>query len=78
MLNYFRRTAQVVMLTFLLVFGTLLMVGSFEMPGWSDAHHGDSYYADVHYKVAWIWYMGKTVLHEDYESGGHGDDTIHS
>ncbi|MYC74670.1 hypothetical protein F4X10_02720 [Candidatus Poribacteria bacterium] len=73
MLNYFRRTAQVVMLTFLLVFGTLLMVGSFEMPGWSDSHHGYEKTRMGHETVFLLFYVGKETTIKYYHNSGHSD-----
>ena len=77
MLNYFRRTAQVAVLTCVLIFGTLLMLGSFETTGWSDSHHGFEYTREIHYEIFYVWYKGRSKLEKHYESGGHSDDTIH-
>lgn len=68
MLSHFRRIIQVVALTFVLVFGTLLMVGSFEMPGWSDPVH--VLQETTHVRV-WPFYLLVTTTH--YVHSGHGD-----
>ena len=73
MLNYFRRTAQVVMLTCVLIFGTLLILGSFETTGWSDSHHGYGHTKTVHNDWIFWWYTGETIVHEEYSNGGHGN-----
>ena len=74
MLNYFRRTAQVAILTFVLSFGVLLMIGGFNVPVWSDSHHGYSFENSVH-KSRILWYSGATHVHREYHNGGHGDAT---
>ena len=78
MLNYFRRTAQVVALTFVLIFSSLLMIGGLEVPSWSDAHHGYSHERIVHIDRIFWWYTGELKVHQEYHNGGHGNDTIHS
>ena len=72
MISRFRRSTQVVVLTCMLVFGSLLMLGSFEMPSWSDPHHGGSYYHKIH-KSFLIFYYGHTMHEGSYASGGHGN-----
>ena len=77
MLNYFRRTAQVIALTFVLVFGTLLMVGSFDVPVWSDSHHGYESTRMGHETVVLFFYIGKVSTITYYHNSGHGE-TNHS
>lgn len=45
MKRYIKKTAQVVVLTAVLVFGGLLVAGSFDSPSWaSSAHYGSDFY----------------------------------
>ena len=73
MLNYFRRTAQVAVLTCVLIFGTLLMLGSFGTTGWSDSHHGFETSNETHETVIFFFYIGEHTHQEYYENGGHGN-----
>ena len=57
-----RRIAQVTLLTAVLVFGALLIVGSFNTPSWSDPHHGYEHYYEKGYR-----HGGSSF----YESAGH-------
>lgn len=75
MLNHFRRIIQVVVLTFVLVFGTFLILSGFNTLVWSDNHHGYDGYILVHGNW-WPWYIGKTSHTEIYHASNHGD-TIH-
>lgn len=68
MLRHVRRIAQVTLLTAVLVFSTLLVVGSFNTPSWSDGHHTEESY--------WGVSIGDWSIHfgsEEYESGSHHD-----
>ena len=47
MFGYMRRIVQVISLTFVLVFCSLLVVGSFDTPGWSDSHETDEGYGGI-------------------------------
>lgn len=69
------RFAQVALITVILVFGSLLVIGSFDIPGWSDAHHGYESYVEAHGGI-FLWYIGGTYRHVHYKHSGHGD-TIH-
>lgn len=54
MLAKVRRIAQVTLLTAALVFGAMLMIGSFDTPGWAHPHHGGEVYVGalgVHFTV---------------------------
>ena len=73
MLNYFRRLVQVVVLTFVLVFGTLVMVGSFDTPSWSDSHHGYEKKKVTHETVLLFFYMGKESSQTFYHNSGHSN-----
>ena len=75
MISQFRRTVQVATLTFVLVFGMLLMIGGFEMPVWSDPHHGGTSYHKKHGTVMFFLYGGVTMEHAFYVNGGHGNTT---
>lgn len=75
MLSHFRRTAQVIALTFVLVFGTFLILSGFETLGWSDNHHGYAGYVKTH--VGWWPIYYHTTNHtENYRASNHGD-TVH-
>ena len=70
MFGYMRRIAQVTILTFVLVFGSLLVVGSFDTPGWSHAHDTDENYGGftaLFLKIHWGDEHYKGVTH----SGSH-------
>ena len=73
MLNYFRRTVQVAALTFVLVFGSLLMVGNFETPGWSDSHHGYETSKVTHETVFLFFYIGEHSHQKYYHNSGHSN-----
>ena len=70
MLSHFRRIIQVVALTFVLVFGTLLIVGSFEMPAWSHPHsvHKETTRDHIHFLGI---YTGRTTTVTHYIHNGH-------
>ena len=73
MLNYFRRSAQVAVLTCLLVFGSLLMLGGFETTGWSDSHHGYETSNVTHETVFLCFYIGEHTHQKYYHNSGHGN-----
>lgn len=70
MLRHVRRIAQVTLLTAVLVFSTLLVVGSFDSSVWSDAHHGGSVTVTFH-EGSWWNYKGHTRSVTVYVNGGH-------
>lgn len=73
MISQFRRMTQVAILTCMLVFGTLLMVGSFEAPVWSDPHHGKSVKHKIHQTWFFFLYGGHETHQNFYQNGGHGN-----
>lgn len=68
MFRHFRYITQVVALTFVLLFGALLMVGSFETPGWSDPVH---VVQETTHETVFYFYLPLTTTH--YVHSGHGD-----
>lgn len=56
MVRHFRRITQVVALTFVLLFCTLLVVGSFDTLGWSDEHHTHRHEIQEHRILLGIYY----------------------
>ena len=75
MITYVRRIVQVTLLTMVLVFGAMLIVGSLDTPGWSDPHHGYSTKGKIHVQIVpWV-YAGAEVEHEAYVNGGHGSQS---
>ena len=52
MFGYMRRIAQVTLLVVLIVFGSLLVIGSFDTPGWSHHHYVQEAYAGF---SIWGW-----------------------
>ena len=69
---HIQRIAQITLLTVVLVFGTLLIVGSFNSIGWSDAHHGDSHTGPHYYHVANDHHGAMNAKHSAYVNGQHG------
>lgn len=69
---HIQRIAQITLLTVVLVFGTLLIVGSFNNIGWSDAHHGESHSGPHYFHLDNGHHDPKTVKHGAYVNGGHG------
>jgi len=72
MLANVRCIAQVTLLTAVLVFGALLIVGSFDSPGWSDAHHGWEHTWTEYVAFCWI-HLDITMSHTRYLNGDHDD-----
>ena len=67
MVRHFRRVAQVVALTCVLIFSTLLMVGSFETLGWSDEHHTHTYEDREHRNFYGIYYEYSYIENHYFE-----------
>jgi hypothetical protein len=71
-MNYVQRIAQITLLTVVLVFGTLLIVGSFNNIGWSDAHHGESHTGPHYFHLNNGHHDVQHIKHSDYVNGEHG------
>lgn len=61
MIRYIKRTLQVTLLTAMLVFSGLLIMGSFDTPSWSASDH-------VTHETYSSWWFIHTSGHESYAS----------
>ena len=71
MIRSIRNFAQVVALPCVLVFGGLVMVGSFEVPVWSHPATIHEETVTTHDTYFWFIYSGKTETRYYYEHSSH-------
>ena len=71
-MSHVQRVLQVSVVTAVLVFGSLLILGTFDNVGWSDDHHGKSHTGSAYMTKMKDVHELVHQTHSDYVNGQHG------